>query len=78
MFARFAAHARPHAPLMFTSGTHDGEAIGRFEGDELYHASLAPEAYRRLLETHGFELLKHVVNDPCCGGRTVWLAVKNA
>ncbi|MFG0816357.1 class I SAM-dependent DNA methyltransferase [Raoultella sp. FYR_9] len=78
MIARFAAHARPHAPLMFTSGTHDGEAIGRFEGDELYHASLAPEAYRLLLETHGFELLKHVVNDPCCGGRTVWLAVKNA
>lgn len=36
----------------------------------------APEAYRRLLETHGFELLKHVVNDPRCGGRTVWLAVK--
>ncbi len=32
MFARFAAHARVHAPLMFTSGNHDGEAIGQFEG----------------------------------------------
>ncbi|STR71112.1 Uncharacterised protein [Raoultella ornithinolytica] len=53
-----------------------GKLSGGFEGDELYHASLAPEAYRLLLETHGFELLKHVVNDPCCGGRTVWLAVK--
>lgn len=80
MFARFAAHARAHAhaPLMFTSGNHDGEAIGQFEGEALYHASLAPEAYRRQLETHGFALLKHVVNDPHCGGRTVWLAEKSA
>lgn len=76
LFQRFADHANPHAPLMFTSGTSNGEAIGQFEGDALYHASLAPQEYRQLLDAHGFEVLQHVVEAPHCGGRTIWLAVK--
>lgn len=74
MFVRFAAHAEKGAMLMFTSGPGEGEAIGTFEGEPLYHASLAPEAYRRLLEGNGFELVAHVPEDPSCGGATVWLA----
>jgi SAM-dependent methyltransferase len=74
MFGRFAAHAAPGAALMFTSGTSHGEAIGCLGGEKLYHASLAADEYRALLATHGFAVVAHVVEDPACGGRTVWLA----
>jgi hypothetical protein len=36
MFPRFAAHAATGAPLMFTSGTSHGEAIGSYHGEPLY------------------------------------------
>lgn len=78
MFARFAAHARPGAPLMFTSGTSAGEAIGAYCGEPLYHASLAPAEYTRLLATHGFAVRAHLENDPECGEHTVWLAARDA
>jgi 2-polyprenyl-3-methyl-5-hydroxy-6-metoxy-1,4-benzoquinol methylase len=74
MVPRFAEHARPGAPLMFTSGPAHGEAIGTLEGEPLYHASLAPEEYVRLLGASDFELVAHVAEDPTCGDRTVWLA----
>ncbi|HEX7119819.1 MAG TPA: methyltransferase domain-containing protein [Longimicrobiales bacterium] len=74
MFPRFAAHARPGAPLMFTSGPAEGEAIGSYRGEPLYHASLGPEEYARLLAEHGFVVRDHVAGDPECGGHTVWLA----
>jgi 2-polyprenyl-3-methyl-5-hydroxy-6-metoxy-1,4-benzoquinol methylase len=73
MFARFAAHALPGAPLMFTSGTASGEAIGHYCGEPLYHASLAPSEYRQLLATNGFSVLAYLAEDPACGGHTVWL-----
>jgi len=78
MFARFAAHAQPGAPLMFTSGSSEGEAIGSYCGEPLYHASLDPESYERLLETHGFTVRAHMDDDPECGHHTVWLAVFDA
>ena len=74
MFAVFARHARPGALLLFTSGHEAGERIGTLGGSELYHASLAPEEYQRLLLGHGFETIKHLLEDPNCGGATVWLA----
>lgn len=74
MFTIFRQHANSLAVLMFTSGTSNGEAIGTFEGEALYHASLAPEEYRQLLQEQGFSVVKTVVEDPDCGGRTVWLA----
>lgn len=74
MFAIFAAHARPGTALLFTSGPCAGEAIGELYGEPLYHASLSPDHYRRLLADHGFEVLRHVVEDAQCGGHTVWLA----
>ena len=78
MFAVFARHAAPGAMLMFTSGPAHGEAIGSWHGEPLYHASLAPEAYRALLAAHGFALAHHVAEDPACGGHTVWLARRTA
>jgi cyclopropane fatty-acyl-phospholipid synthase-like methyltransferase len=74
MFAVFAAHAANGAALMFTSGPKHGEAIGSFAGEPLYHASLDPDAYRALLDRHGFDVVAHVAEDRECGGHTVWLA----
>ena len=74
MFALFAQQAGPRAPLMFTTGPVHGEVVGALEGDPLYHASLAPSEYRDLLDTHGFDVVAHVSEDPTCGGHTVWLA----
>ncbi len=74
MFRRFQAHAAPGAALMFTSGETEGEAVGALEGDPLYHGSLDPGEYRRLLNAAGFTVVAHVVKDPGCGHRTIWLA----
>ena len=73
-FAIFRGHAAPNAALMFTSGPAHGEAVGTFEGEPLYHASLAADEYRCLLGRNGFDVVQHVVEDPACGGHTVWLA----
>jgi hypothetical protein len=76
MFTRFAAHALPAAPLLFTSGRSSGEAIGSYRGEPLYHASLAPSEYRRLLAFNGFSVRAHRAEDPECGDHTVWLATQ--
>lgn len=64
----------PGAALMFISGNAEGEAIGELEGDRLYHGSLDPDEYRSLLDVAGFSVIAHVVGDPDCGRRTIWLA----
>lgn len=74
MFGVFAAHAAPAAMLMFTSGPEHGEAIGEFEGEPLFHASLAPQEYRALLAMHDFDVLDFVPDDPACGRHSIWLA----
>lgn len=74
MFAVFAGHALPGAGLMFTSGPAAGTAIGELFGEPLFHASLAPDEYRTLLERHGFTVVAQRTEDPTCGGHTVWLA----
>jgi SAM-dependent methyltransferase len=73
MFPVFRQHTAPGAPLMFTSGTAHGEAIGNFEGEPLYHGSLDPAEYRSLLDQHGFQVISHVVEDISCGRHTIWL-----
>jgi SAM-dependent methyltransferase len=74
MFAVFAAHADPGAALLITSGPRDGVALGTFHGETLYHASLDPDEYRALFREHGFAVVSNVIEDPQCGGHTVWLA----
>lgn len=59
MFPVFRAHAAPHAALIFTSGPGHGEAIGTFEGEPLYHASLDAAEYRTLLDENGFAVVAH-------------------
>lgn len=74
MFPIFQQHAAPGAALMFTSGPAHGEAIGSYEGEPLYHASLDPAEYRSLLADNGFAVVSHVIEDPDCGRHTIWLA----
>lgn len=74
LFPIFRGHAAAGAALMFTSGPRDGEAIGTYEGEPLYHASLAPEEYRALLAANGFVVVSYVAEDPNCGKHTIWLA----
>jgi len=74
MFPRFASHAREGAPLMFTSGPGEGEAIGSYCGEPLYHASLSSSEYEQLLATSGFVVRAYVAEDPDCGEHTIWLA----
>jgi trans-aconitate methyltransferase len=74
MFGVFSAHAAPGAVLMFNAGPRHGEAVGAYRGDPLYHASLDPAEYAKLLAGIGFEIVAHVAEDERAGGRTVWLA----
>lgn len=74
MFPVFHDHIAPRGLLLFTSGPEHGEAIGELYGERLYHASLAANEYRALMDANGFDVLTHTVNDPECGRHTVWLA----
>ena len=74
MFPIFAGHAATGAALMFTSGRGHGVAMGEFNGEPLYHASLDPAEYRRLLAENGFTVATQVFDDPGCGGHSIWLA----
>ncbi len=74
MFSVFARHAQPGCMLLFTSGHEAGISIGNLYGEELFHASLAPDEYRSLLARSGFEVLRYCPQDPECGHHTVWLA----
>lgn len=78
MFPRLASHARRGAPLMFTSGPVEGETIGCYRGEPLYHASLGPVEYERLMNAAGFVVRAYKADDAQCGGRTVWLATYDA
>jgi SAM-dependent methyltransferase len=74
MFAVFARHVQPRGALMFTSGPKHGEVLSTFAGEPLYHASLDPGEYRKLLHETGFQVVGHVAEDPACGEHTIWLA----
>ncbi len=75
MFETFRRHTAPGGVLVFTSGTTEGEAVsGDLFGDELYHASLDTREYERLLAHAGYRVVCHRVEDPDCGGHTVWVA----
>lgn len=52
---RLLAHAAPASVVMIPTGPAEGEAIGEWRGEPLYHASLDPEEYRGLFAAAGFE-----------------------
>jgi hypothetical protein len=74
MFPLFRKHSAPNAALLFTSGSVDGEAIGEYGGEPLYHGSLSSAEYTKLLVHNGFATVSHVAEDIACGRHTIWLA----
>jgi 2-polyprenyl-3-methyl-5-hydroxy-6-metoxy-1,4-benzoquinol methylase len=72
---RFSRHTAPGGVLVFTSGTTEGEAVsGDLFGDQLFHGSLDTREYAGLLCENGYDVVLHRVQDPACGGHTVWVA----
>lgn len=80
MFPTFAAHLNKSGILIFTSGTEERDVWSHDidktlnAGENLYHGSLSTEEYNKLLGQNGFEVITHKVEDPNCGGATVWVA----
>lgn len=74
MFDVFAAYAAPGAFLLFNTGPQQGETIGSYQGEPLYHASLDPAEYQLLLDRSGFDVVAQTIEDSTASGRTVWLA----
>lgn len=74
VFPLLAAHARPGAPLLFTTGPAAGSTNGEFGGEVLAHHSLDPAEYQDLLAKESFTVLDYRETDPDCGDATVWLA----
>lgn len=74
MFPWFERHVNPGSILVFTSNHEAGEEWSNNGGENLYHASLSPAEYQKLLELHHFELVTHKIKDPDCGDSTVWVA----
>lgn len=72
--ARLAIHMNPGAALMLTVGPSAGEVSGHVGDDEVYHASLDPDEYQRLLEGLGLTIVHFVAEDPDCDYQTVLVA----
>lgn len=72
MIPLFARALQLNGLLVFTSGPEHGVAMGEFNGEPLYHASLASEEYRELLSSSGFEVVEYCPKDKECGEHTVW------
>ncbi len=72
MFKIFEEHLNSGGILMFTSGPSEGEVWSDNGGEMLYHASLSPEEYKKLLTDHHFELIKNALDDE--GGAYIWVA----
>jgi SAM-dependent methyltransferase len=74
MFQSFADHCNDNGVLLFTTGPSAGEIWSDNGGESLYHASLSPADYKKLLASYGFELINHKIEDEDCGGASLWLA----
>jgi len=71
---RLTAHLQPGGVLMVTVGTEEGEVVGQVGGEPVYHSSLAPETYRKILHGLGMQVIDFVFEDPECDFATVLLA----
>jgi len=65
------------APLLITTGPGNGEVMGPVGEERVIHASLSPQAYRRLFAQHGFEVLWFRPEDAEFHGHSVWLAQRS-
>lgn len=76
LIPRIAVWLKRGGVALFNTGPARGVAIGSLEGEALFHASLAPGEYRGLFARNGLAEIAHRIEDPDCGGMTVWLVGK--
>ena len=76
LIPRIASWLKRGGVALFNTGPDNGIRIGAFEGEELFHASLAPGEYRALFARSGLAVIGNVIEDASCGGMTVWLVGK--
>jgi len=76
LIRRMSVWLRKGGVALFNTGPANGVAMGEFEGEDLYHASLSPAEYRAILAESGLTVVNHVSEDASCGGFTVWLVGK--
>lgn len=69
-----ARHIEPGGALLLTVGPGDGEVTGTVEGETVYHASLSPQEYERVLGDVGLKVVDFVPEDPSCDYHSVLLA----
>lgn len=70
---RLLAHTAPRATIMFSSGPREGDAVGIWRGEPLYHGSLGPAEYEGELTSQGFRVESGVWADD----GSVWLAQRD-
>jgi len=75
---RFVHHLAMGGVLMITVGPEEGEVLGHVNGEEVYHASLAPEEYTSILTQSGLHVVEFVFEDETCDFQTVLLAKRGA
>jgi 2-polyprenyl-3-methyl-5-hydroxy-6-metoxy-1,4-benzoquinol methylase len=72
----FAEHLNPKASLLLTIGQESGEVIGTVAGEKVYHSSLAPNEYKNILSSVGFDDIEIQLEDEACGSHSILLAQK--
>ncbi|MFK7824614.1 MAG: class I SAM-dependent methyltransferase [Oligoflexales bacterium] len=73
----FSKHLNSKGILLVTVGPKDGEVFGHVCGEKVYHSSLDPAEYRRILENHGINIVEFAIEDPSCDFATIILAQKH-
>ncbi len=76
LIRRMSIWLRKGGVALFNTGPASGTAMGEFEGEELFHASLAPAEYNAIFAECGLAVINHMAEDASCGGMTVWLVGK--
>jgi SAM-dependent methyltransferase len=71
-------HLSPGGALLLTVGPDEGEVTGTVEGEAVYHASLSPAEYARLLAASGLAVTAFVAEDQACDFHSVLLATAKA
>ena len=75
-FRALDKHLQHQGWLLMTVGDCHGEVSGWVNGQEIYHASLSPQAYRKLLSDYGYRLEAFVLRDQECSQHTILFAQK--
>ena len=78
VLSRFSDHLKVGGAMLLTVGPEAGEVVGHVNGEEVYHASFAPDEYREILSNNGLDIRAFVLEDERCDFHTIILASKEA